>query len=128
MKHSRSRRRSRDAAPVPSFDSHAAMLASQAFETLSLGLAELEDPALASLHIVDVAPGLSGDLVALVACPARDYEGASLALPRLEGRLRSELAYALQRKRVPLLRLALVSEEELALTQRDPFDDAEGSS
>lgn len=128
MKHSRSRRRSRDAAPVPSFDSHAAMLASQAFETLSLALAELEDPALLSLRIVDVAPGLSGDLIALVACPARDYEGAHLALPRMEGRLRSELAYALQRKRVPLLRFSLVSEEELAATQRDPFADEEGSS
>lgn len=90
------------------------MLASQAFETLSLALAELEDPALATLRIVDVQSGFSGELNALVACPAREYESAHNALPRMEGRLRSELAYALQRKRVPRLAFALVSEEELA--------------
>ena len=89
------------------------MLASQALETLSLALAELEDPALASLRIVDVQTGFSGELIALLACPAADYEAALSTLPRMEGRLRSELAYALQRKRVPRLVFALVSEEEL---------------
>ena len=89
------------------------MLASQALETLSLALAELEDPGLTSLRIVDVQPGFSSDLTALLACPAADYEAALRTLPRMEGRLRSELAYALQRKRVPRLVLALVSEEEL---------------
>ena len=98
------------------------MLASQAFEALSLALAELEDPALSSLRIVDVQPGFSGDLNALLACPAHDYEGAHGALPRMEGRLRSELAYALQRKRVPLLRFALVSEEELTRAHDDEGD------
>jgi ribosome-binding factor A len=73
-------------------------------EALSLALAELDDDTLTSAWVADVhADGDPSHLRVIVVTPLADVDAVHDALQRACGRLRSEVAGAISRKRVPLL-------------------------
>ncbi|MFN7701051.1 MAG: hypothetical protein ACK6CU_11395 [Deltaproteobacteria bacterium] len=106
--------------PFDSFsDPRASMLASEAREALALALATLEDPALDEVRLVSVRAD-GKEVHATLACPAACHEAARDALERVRGRLRTDLAESLDRRRAPTLALALATEEELAHERGEP--------
>ena len=83
-----------------------ARLCRQVAEALSLALSECGDDALLDLSIRDVEPGPTpGRLLVTVETsrPSPDPSAILAALARAHGRLRSEVARAIQRKRAPEL-------------------------
>jgi ribosome-binding factor A len=97
-------------------------LCRQAHQRLDLVLAgELEDPTLDGLWVVDVQPEPGGAalLVTVAAPDGAELEPIRASLDALRGRLRSEVAAAITRKRTPHLRFAVIPQGALRLGSRD---------
>lgn len=99
----------------PQFLRKSAQLARQIERQLGLALAELEDPQLAGLLLVGVAPTPDASRLRVeLACePGSPFAALTaleraIALAKLRGRLREEVAGAIHRRRTPELDLLLV--------------------
>lgn len=93
-------------------------LCRQVHERVDLVLAgELDDPRLEGLWVADVIPEAGGTamLVTLVVPDESELAELSELLTRLSGRFRSEVAAAINRKRTPNLRFALLPARALQL-------------
>ena len=78
-----------------------------------MALGELQNPVLHDVRIEAVEPGAGAELVVFVSLPAeQDAGGVLRALGVLSGRLRSEVAEAIHRKRTPQLVFSLALPEE----------------
>jgi ribosome-binding factor A len=91
-----------------------ARLCRQVAEALSLALSECGDGILLDLSVLDVTPGPSpGRLVVTVETsdPKATPVPILAALSRAQGRLRAEVARAIQRKRAPELVFRLAAPE-----------------
>lgn len=77
----------------------------QVREALSLAFADIEDEAILELFVLEVmpAPDSSRLAVQVEAPPGTDLEAAHERLTRYLGRLRSEVASAIHRKKTPSL-------------------------
>lgn len=93
-----------------------AQLCAQVRETLSLTLAETPEPDLLELFVLDVVPGPdSSRLVVHVAAPSgRDPDDVRARLDSIAGRLRSEVAAVVHRKKAPQLAFVVVPFGEAA--------------
>ena len=87
-----------------------AQLCAQVRETLSLTLAETPEPDLLELFVLDVVPGPDvSRLVVHVGAPSgRDPDAVRRRLEGIAGRLRSEVAAAVNRKKTPNLAFVVV--------------------
>jgi ribosome-binding factor A len=97
-------------------------LCRQAHQRLDLVLAgELHDPNLDGLWVVDVQPEPGGAalLVTVAAPDGAELEPIRASLDAIRGRLRSEVAAAITRKRTPHLRFAVIPELALRLGSAD---------
>lgn len=107
----RHRGRDRDAPHFDSFagagDPRAGMLASQVEEALRLSLALLDDPRLDGARLVGVGHQ-GGTLVATVEAPPAQLVAVGAALARAMPRIRYDLAGEVHRKRLPVVRFAVV--------------------
>lgn len=99
----------------PQFLRKSAQLARQIERQLAIALAELEDPQLAGLVLVAVAPTPDASRIRVeLACEPGSPVGAmtlleqAIALAKLRGRLREEVAAAIHRRRTPELDLVVV--------------------
>jgi ribosome-binding factor A len=93
-------------------------LCRQVQQQLELALGgDFDDPALALLWVVDVQPEPGGAalLVTVVAPDDAELEPIRSSLESARGRLRSEVASAITRKRTPHLRFAVIPERALLL-------------
>lgn len=115
-------RRSPDSASFPvhqtSIERKVRQLCRQVHERLDLVFAgELDDPTLDGLWVVDVQPEPGGAaLLVTVAAPDHaELEPIRASLDAVRGRLRSEVAAAITRKRTPHLRFAVIPERALRL-------------
>lgn len=120
--HSHNRRRGgrRPSDPPASFASHhraferkVRQLCRQIHQRLDLVLAgELDDPTLDGLWVVEVQPEPGGTalLITVAAPDDAELELIRASLDGLRGRLRSEVAAAITRKRTPHLRFAVIPE------------------
>jgi ribosome-binding factor A len=88
-------------------------LCREAFEAIGLALATLEDPAWADVTLIDVEPAPDASRLAVVVSAGDGVEPQALLdkLERIGGYLRSELAAAIQRKRVPALTFRIASSD-----------------
>jgi ribosome-binding factor A len=78
----------------------------QVFDALTYALAELDDPLIAELVLVEVTPAPSASRVQVYLVPAHgglDIDAALARLHEAEPELREEVAAELTRKRVPEL-------------------------
>ena len=92
-------------------DRRAQQLCREVQRTLTAALGALDDPCLSGLIVdaVEPAPDSARLLVSVMPAPAEaDPAGVLDRLRRLTGRLRAEIAAALQRKRTPELAFRLV--------------------
>ncbi|MFO7562601.1 MAG: hypothetical protein R6X02_08145 [Enhygromyxa sp.] len=117
-------RRSSDSASHPnnpsSTERKIRQLCRQVHERLDLVLAgELDDPTLDGLWVVDVQPEPGGTamLVTVAAPDDAELEPVRASLDALRGRLRAEVAAAINRKRTPHLRFALIPDRAVRLPQ-----------
>ena len=97
-------------------DRKLAQLCRQVHERIDLVLAgELSDPNLDGLWVLEVEPepGSSALLVTLVAPDGVERRAIEASLDAARGRLRSEVAAAINRKRTPHLRLLVIPERAL---------------
>lgn len=95
----------------------AGRLCRQVAETLSLALSECGDDLLRDLSIREVVPAPDAWRLAVtveILRPSPDLTAVLAALARAHGRLRSEVASAIQRKRAPELVFRLAPPEEAA--------------
>ena len=93
-------------------------LCRQVQQQLELALGgDFDDPALTLLWVVDVQPEPGGAalLVTVVAPDDAELEPIRASLDAARGRLRSEVAAAITRKRTPHLRFAVIPERALRL-------------
>lgn len=129
-KSNRRRGRRQSSAPCSSafnpYTGHAdrklAQLCRQIHERIDLVLAgELFNPLLEDLWVLDVTPepGSSAVLVTLVAPDELDLAASQAALDAARGRLRAEVAAAINRKRTPHLRLVVIPQRALSLDGGD---------
>ncbi len=99
----------------PKEEHKTARLCRQAAEALSLALSECGDDLLLDLSIRDVTPGPNpGRLVVTVGSASASPDPVAIlaALARVHGRLRSEVARVIQRKRAPELVFRLARPDE----------------
>jgi ribosome-binding factor A len=102
-----------------------AQLCRQVHERIDLVLAgELRDPNLDGLWVVDVSPEPGGTalLVTLVAPDEADLGAVEASLDAVRGLLRSEVAAAINRKRTPHLRLAVIPQRALQASEAGDHD------
>lgn len=103
----------REDTPAPP-EHRARQLAGQAAQALRFALQEFDDPLLLSLDVVAVTAEAGGSALRVVVQPfdgpiadAREAERVLDRLDRVQGRLRSAVAVAIRRRRVPMLRFSL---------------------
>ncbi|HLT35894.1 MAG TPA: hypothetical protein VK034_06405 [Enhygromyxa sp.] len=119
-------RRPSDSASFPvnqtSIERKVRQLCRQIHQRLDLVLiGELDDPTLDGLWVVDVQPepGGSAVLVTVAAPDGAELEPIRASLDAARGRLRSEVAAAISRKRTPHLRFAVIPERALLSKEGD---------
>lgn len=90
-----------------------AQLCAQVRETLALALAETPEPDLLELFVLDVepAPDASRLNVLVAAPPERDPDAVRARLDAIVGRLRHEVATAVNRKKTPQLAFVVIPRE-----------------
>ncbi len=95
-------------------DPSVARFLSQVSDALHLALASADDPRLADAALVDVivSPG-SGPLRVVVAAPIASVDDVLAALDASRGRLRSEVAASIHRKRTPELSFVVVPRDDV---------------
>jgi ribosome-binding factor A len=94
-------------------------LCRQVHQRVDLVLAgEFDDPNLDGLWVIEVQPEPGGAalLVTVAAPDEAELESVRSSLEAVRGRLRSEIAAAITRKRTPHLRFAVIPERALRLT------------
>lgn len=90
-------------------DRRARQLCRQVREQLELALGELEDPVLDGVYVLDVTSVGNGVLRVEIGLDSeRPIEAVRERLSAVRGRLRSETAAAISRKRTPMLELVLI--------------------
>ena len=85
-------------------------LCEQVHQAISLALAEFDDETLADLRVASVLPNphIGRLQVQLEALPGTDVQNVQSRLARASGRLRSEVASSIHRKKVPTLSFCIV--------------------
>ena len=117
-------RRSSDSSSFPinqaSNERKVRQLCRQVHQRVDLVLAgELDDPTLDGLWVVEVQPEPGGAalLITVAAPDDAELEPIRASLDALRGRLRSEVAAAITRKRAPHLRFAVIPQQALGLSE-----------
>ena len=96
-------------------DKKTEQLCRQVFRRLALALGELDDPLLQGLSVDSVQPEPGGGALVVTVCmppgaPANDEAQVLTRLDGVAGRLRSEVAAAIHRKRTPRLVFSVTSD------------------
>ena len=101
-----------------SFGRKTKQLCKQVRQALDLALAETTEPALSGLGVARVSPAPDASRLLIILTPYPDQappsdEAVTAALARARGRLRTEVAAAVNRKKVPSLDLRYLPTEEV---------------
>jgi ribosome-binding factor A len=105
-------------------DRRARQLCRQVREQLELALGELEDPLLDGVHVLDVTSVGNGVLrVELGLDAEHSIDAVRERLNAVRGRLRSETAAAISRKRTPMLELVVIPTGAWRRETEDPTDE-----
>ncbi|MEQ9073563.1 MAG: ribosome-binding factor A [Sandaracinaceae bacterium] len=100
-----------------------AQLCAQVRETLSFALADTTDETLLSVFVIDVVPAPDSSRLAVKVEAPGDPDVVHERLARELGRLRTEMAHAIHRKKVPNLTFVVFPTQR---AERDEDHDGEG--